>query len=265
MSRTARWDVKDIKDGVMEVELASWKYFHDYIRQEMLEFSHYVWRGQRDSDWPLHSSLERRLAGSTTDKARATQWHVYKFKQSTRGRRGPNPTRIENENEWWALGQHHGLATPLLDWTESPFVALYFAFDKPLRPASGFRSVWALGSVATKNKEIIDADKAAKPVPTTPPGTLDFVRPVLDENARLVAQAGLFTRAPVGQSVDSWVQTAFKGETAGATLIKIRVPEIGRTECLRTLNRMNINHLSLFPDIYGSSLHCNKALEITKY
>jgi transposase len=39
----------------------------------------------------------------------------------------------------------------------------------------------------------------------------------------------------------------------------------GRPECLRTLNMMNINHLSLFPDIYGSSLHCNKSLEIDKY
>lgn len=244
----------------MEIEFFSWKYFHDYVRQEMLDYSHYVWRGQRDSSWKLESSLDRILKSKLkTLRPRLAKAHLDKFKFAVRGRRGPNPSRIEEENEWWALGQHHSLATPLLDWTESPFVALYFAFEKIEKPSSGKRAVWALGGTTKKNNEITAAHAG-----DGRPAILELVRPHQDDNARLVSQAGLFTRAPLGVTVDGWVELNHTGETI-APLLKLIIPEKERTECLRTLHKMNINHITLFPDLYGASQHCNKALRIDKY
>ena len=63
MPRKPRWTEEKFSDGLWVVELFSWKYFHDFIRQQMLPYSHYVWRGQRDSRWRLQSSLDRALKG----------------------------------------------------------------------------------------------------------------------------------------------------------------------------------------------------------
>jgi len=71
MPRKPNWAQSEIKDGIMEVKLLSWKYFHDYIRKEMLDFSHYFWRGQRESKWKLESSLGRLLRAKPESKRRS--------------------------------------------------------------------------------------------------------------------------------------------------------------------------------------------------
>lgn len=246
-------------NGLMEIELSSWKYFHDYIRKEMLEYSHYFWRGQRDAAWGLETSLDRLILSKPLARQKILANRLLaNFKMSSRGRRGSNPSRDMSENDWWALGQHNSLATPLLDWTTAPFVALYFAFEKEAAPKSGKRAIWAIYP-DRKNNSI----KAKDPSNKTP-AILEVIRPHQDDNARLVNQGGLFTRAPIGETVTSWVNANCKGDTEAA-LIKISIPDVDRQDCLRSLNRMNINHLTLFPDLYGAGQHCNKTLLIEKY
>lgn len=260
MARTARW-TETREDGVLTFALSDWKYFDALVNQRLMEFSNYIWRGQASAEWKLESTLDRALRKAKKYYSPDVRdEHLEAFKKAARGRRGANPPAIKSEDEWWALGQHFGLATPLLDWTRSPFVAAYFAFVNEQCEGATRRAVFAF-------QHILVADECAKRAKATG-GKYErecrLVIPMSDENSRLVSQGGLFTRAPDGVDLETWVREHFKGFPKGI-LIKITIPNRCRSQCLRALNRMNINHLSLFPDLYGSSKHCNQGLSIDGY
>jgi hypothetical protein len=283
-----KWEWSDIANGCAQVKLTSWKVFSDFVSREMLDFEDYIWRGQRCDNWDLESTLDRLIKKAKIAKTKRWDFrklHLEQFKYAARGRRGINPPVITNENEWWALGQHHGLSTPLLDWTTSPFVAAYFAFINQGDGQTRNRSIYAIHKTtverrvrslkkeqeAKNQQEKADIASGKKPMgllsnlaldaPVRP--QVEFIRPLSDENQRLVNQGGLFTRAPDGKALDTWVSE--NNNTDGYTLIKILIPNKDRMECLKTLNRMNINHLTLFPDLYGATKFCNLFGEIEKY
>lgn len=265
MARSKRWTDGKREHGIWEIKLSSWKYLHDFVHQQMLDYEHYIWRGQRNTDWVLNSTFDRLVKGKNEKKKiQILEKHLLNFKYAVRGRRGGSPPKLENDNEWWALGQHQGLATPLLDWTHSPFVALYFSFHKSDSPQTKNRVVYAINPAALEKKsnEILKTSKSSK---NSRPQICEFIRPLLDDNPRLVNQGGLFSRSPTGLSIEEWMIENYEKEYNGGVLLKIIIPGKGRYDCLRTLNRMNINHSSLFPDLFGSSEFCNTKVKISKY
>jgi hypothetical protein len=264
MSRTKRWIATPLEDGVITINVASWQYFQDYVYQELLDYRTYVYRGQRRADWKLEPTIDRLLR----DRGRLLwpdirQEHLSRFKFATRGRRGSTPPQLPSENDWWALGQHNGLATPLLDWTTSPFVAAFFAYvdSKPDDTPQRFVFAIAEHSIADKCKELKKGTTPDK----SRPQLLELFRPLSNENPRLVNQGGLFSRSPDSIDIESWIRKSFKGENRSYILIKISLPNRDRSEALRALNRMNINYLTLFPDLFGASNYCNFDLLIDKY
>ena len=308
-SKPAPWTQQSQADGIVTFRLASWSHFFDFLEERVFHPSSpskqsYIWRGQRRANWPLSSSLDRLfdqlgLAASSSELERRLAEHLDVFKHAARGRRGPNPASLPEEKDWWALGQHFGLATPLLDWTRSPFAAAYFAFEELAKNPTEYRVVYGLSrnAVNKKNEEISTAWNAEKVRAqareriteklvrkatkekensravknTENEGThivkdervpkIDFIDPMSDENQRLVSQGGLFTRAPMGKPIEEWVSDAFEGSES-AVLLEIQIPDFDRQQCLRALDRMNINHLSLFPDLSGASRWTNLTLEL---
>ena len=241
-------------DGLVPAcRVESWETFIVAMRspEHNLAKGEMVYRGQRGHDWHLSSTLARMFDGGGVPADHQANL-LTQFRLAMRGR-GLDVSNLD-EQEIWAFGQHHGLRTPLIDWTKSPYVALFFAFDEPDKEGEDnpSRAVFCLNMTA------IRADERLAEI---------IFEPTHHENARLVNQAGLFTITPSGK--DNLV-TAVLNELAENGVInpddpmdvaryisKIHIPNENRIECLNTLRKMNIHHANLFPDPGGASRYCN--------
>ena len=275
--------VGDWDSGILTISLDRWNLFHD-VTEKLIGIGDFIWRGQQH-DWQLKSKFDRIVK---SNRKSTLEKHMNAFMRAIRGRRGSNPPQLKDPEGIWSLGQHYGLATPLLDWSESPFVAAYFAFREESTRVLQNAVVASMLKDKDDNSSNPVLDKAPSRFiyglskdlgrwgPAKSKGSepfdryVKFVEPFSDENPRLLNQRGLFTY-PMSEEVDieRTVQNCYaadlkKGKSR-IIFVKIRILEIERNNCLRNLNIMNINHATLFPDLIGAAEYCNVKLSINDY
>ena len=159
-----------------------------------------------------------------------------------------------SEWDWMLYMRHYAVPTRLLDWTESPLVALYFAVENRSSRTDGI--VWCLdperlNDLAGFGRRIYCAgidpeldDYTPRSIKTAPPAT-DY-RPVALITARafprLVAQQGVFTvihrRSTTLEAIDD-----------DALLSRVRIPADARAPIRNNLNELGVHRLTLFPEL----------------
>lgn len=239
---------------VVSVTISDWRTFINlFVTNKISYTTDFIFRGQT-RDLPLISSLAR-VANSEFNRPSG---QLSRFKKESLG----VIDRNLSDEQWWEIGQHFSLKTPYLDWTASPGVALFFAFDeagpfnKDANSFEHYRCVYLL------NKGLIEHN-----YPFDKP-SLRFIYPSLNSNRRAIAQQGLFSEFipeetdDIESSIEDYLEQ-IHDEIEGTALFKVLIQErIGdRMDCLAFLNSMNINNKTLFPDEHGVAKHTNWLFE----
>ena len=246
--------------------IRSWPHFVESVDA----LDGWAFRGQRVAQWPLASSLYRRLSAFCPDRsswpdreARALRIfrrkaHIYLADQRV----------LDDDLRCLAMMQHHGAPTRLLDFTKSPFVASFFAVDHATEDAA----IFALNTPAIWNATPAFAPELTRDV-IDPRQAGNFAqyfavndRPVLwcgepaRMDRRLVAQSGLFV---VPGQVHEPLESILAHYDEPSVLLKRLVigPQL-RDVFMRELYRMNITHATLFPDLDGLARSIAYELEV---
>jgi FRG domain len=87
----------------------------------------WLFRGHSSWRWPLEASVYRLRKDTKLSPQQMIAFERKLLGEFKRRARMFLPNPPTSDWEWMILAQHFGLATRLLDWTENPLVALYFA------------------------------------------------------------------------------------------------------------------------------------------
>ncbi|XQA69868.1 FRG domain-containing protein [Xanthomonas sacchari] len=212
-----------------------------------------VWfRGHSRSTYKLLPSIARSTLALEREALLSKRFkqNAYPFRQSP----------PQSEWEWLFLMQHFGIPTRLLDWTESPLVALFFAVhDSDPDHDNHDANLWAL----LPAKYNFEVPRVRPTVAVDIPcfgvdKVLDDYRPDLmsleamssklpaaaiahRQNERIMAQLGVFTimhrdMAPLEEIADPF-------------LARLTIPAAAKATLRNELRALRITELTLFPEL----------------
>jgi len=215
-----------------------------------------LFRGQPNSCWNLDTTAERKL------KTPVSLSRYYRFAYSAKARLEtfaeaswdiPTPPEYDKwlkkkdtlsfihfpGYDYLAYLRHHGFPSPLLDWTASPYIASFFAFNS-CKHSDGSVSVYCYLENAGVGKIRLSSQ----------PAIYEF-GPYIKVHKRHVLQQSQYTICveldddydPIYANHESVFRESDERQDR---LWKFNVPNNERMPALKALNKMNINSFSLF-------------------
>jgi len=208
-------------------------------------------RGQSGFSWDLSPGFFRdnlKISESTL---------LMKFKQSASQLIVSKP---EKSYDWMFLMQHYGLPTRLLDWSESPLVALYFAVENIIHHDKD-GALWLMNPIKLNiisriksgseeyfipsfedeivNSYTIESIKSGNQNVELLPVAILAAR----NNPRIQAQLGVFT---VHHTASEKIETA---NGARDHYLKIRIPSEAKPALKKQLSVLGYSRFQIFPEL----------------
>lgn len=252
---------------VQQLDLKSWTDFKSKVDSFKLEW---IYRGQANASWELSSSLERSSMAEIKHDVEAV--FIAEYRKAIRSFPDYSGTP-ETTLEWLSLLQHHVTPTRLIDFTHSPYIAAYFAFQEEASDKSEPVAIWCVNRIrfyqaalyylkkdfevsAYVDRRYLFSESTFEELFRR--AELDCVMPFDPANAnqRQLIQQSVFVAAmnPEKRFVD---QLSFLDYQEKPVMTKLTIPRSERKKALRDLMKMNITHATLFPGIDGFARSLN--------
>lgn len=154
------------------------------------------------------------------------------------------PSNLKDD-DIWAFAQHYQLKTPLLDWTKSFFIALYFAFEsqEENKKENQYRVIYELNEFFNFDKELI-------------------IDPEIKIGNRINAQKGVFTKLSSIEFEDiAKMNTKLGNGYVFHRLSKTLISSKLRKDVLAYLASINIDASTIYPDLLGKMKLCEIGID----
>lgn len=237
---------------IKEETCKDWSDFRTVLRKHIYKQSHFssgefLYRGQSSTAYKLVTSFDRWYTGPRAKRPAVSDQLLRAFAKECDGHAEIDNKLLGDEDRLWALAQHHGLPTRLLDWTISPYVAAFFAFSYTFDADAALEDYVAVW--------VLDPD----PDVWTPESGAYILDPEKYGNKRLRCQGGRFTHL-VGafDCLEDYVMEIDRPDV----LKKILLPTADIDEAMADLSAMNVNHATLFPGIDGYAMEAKAKVGI---
>ena len=233
----------------------------------------YIFRGHSNHDWRPQATFFREIekAEKVGIEIKAeTQKKIYEsvlkkfcvqlatdkeYRHLFPSDKQADPLKEPLKSQLEQLARHYELPSQLTDWSESPYIAAFFAFSQflandlfsksdPHSDSRRFVGVWALKKSkvdATNKKKVIEGDT------------------LLGTNPRLRGQRGLFVHM---SEKDLDIEDYLADKVDGLTLFAISAEKKQVIRALNDLDLMGITYASLYTGIIGYVEHAKMRMQM---